>query len=488
MKQPNILWITTDRQRFDTLGCMGNPHVVTPNLDRLAAEGALMTRAFAQNPICSPSRASFLTGRYPRTTRVCRNAQTIPSDERMISRLLADAGYLCGHGGKMHLSSAAPEITQWCEQRIDDGYSAYDWSMHPNRPPADAYAAWLFEKGVTYQSQPIDGSKHVSFGLPEEHSNAAWTAQRAVNFLTLSADAERPWFFTCGFEDPHEPFDPPRSLLQPYLDKLDSIPLPRYTEGELDNKPAFQKHDRGGVWGGGGPHGYFAAEDMDDRDHRLIRAAYWAKIENVDRQIGRILEALEQTGQRENTMILFHSDHGEMLGDHGIYFQGCYFYPEMIQVPLLISLPERIHAGQRETSLTELVDLAPTVLEAAGLPCYEGMQGKSLWSRLTDSEADRSQPHRSDIYSEYYQSIPSSRCYQRFGGAHATHLRTDRYALTVAHNLDTGELYDLEDDPGEVVNLWDHADSQVLKTELLMRLCARMAATIDPLPPTLAAF
>jgi len=477
---PNILWITTDRQRFDTLGCMDNPHVATPNLDRLAAEGALFQRAFAQNPICSPSRASFLTGRYPRTTRVCRNAQAIPPDEKLVSRLLVDAGYVCGHGGKMHLAPGCPTVTQWCERRIDDGYTAYDWSLHPNREPPDAYAAWLFEHGIAYTSEPVNGSPYVSFGLPSEHSNAAWTAQRAINFLTLSADTGRPWFFTCGFEDPHEPFDPPREYLQPYLDNLADVPLPRYTEGELADKPAFQQHDRGGVWGGGGPHGYFAAEDMEATDHRLIRAAYWAKIANVDHQIGRILEALRATGQDANTLIIFHSDHGEMLGDHGIYFQGCYFYPEMIQVPLLMRLPAAIAPGLRSRALVELVDLAPTVLAAAGVPAYPGMQGQSLWPLLT-GQAD-TDTHRDDVYSEYYRSIPNG--YRTFNGAYATHLRNDRYALTVAHNLNTGELYDLQADPDEVRNLWNSPDHQALKAGLLVRLTTRMAETIDPLPPT----
>jgi arylsulfatase len=477
--RPNILWITTDRQRFDTLGCMGNPHVATPNLDRLASEGALLQRAFSQNPICSPSRAGFLTGRYPRTTGVCRNGQTLPADEKLVSRLLADAGYVCGHGGKMHLAPGCPDVTQWCERRIDDGYSVYDWSLHPNREPPDAYAAWLFEHGIRYQSEPVNGSTYVSFGLPAEYSNAAWTAQRAINFLTLSAAGGRPWFFTCGFEDPHEPFDPPREFLQPYLENLSDVPLPRYTEGELENKPAFQKHDRAGVWGGGGPHGYFAAEDMSETDQRLIRAAYWAKIANVDHQIGRILEALRATGQEENTMIIFHADHGEMLGDHGMYFQGCYFYPEMIQVPLLMRLPGSIESGLRSNAMVELVDLAPTVLAAAGLPRYDGMQGNSLWPLLTGA-ADRHR-HREDIYSEYYQSIPGG--YGRFGGAYATHLRNDRYALTVAHNLNTGELYDLQGDPGEVHNLWASAEHQAVKSEMLVRLTTRMADTRDPLPP-----
>ena len=480
MAKPNILWITTDRQRWDTLGCYGNAYVETPNLDGLAAEGACFERAFSQSPICSPSRASFLTGRYPRTTHVNRNGQAIPPGERLISRLLADDGYLCGHGGKLHLAPGDPRITQWCERRIDDGYVVMDWSLHPPGPPVNAYTAWLAEQGVESTRTPVAGSKYIFTGMPPETSNAGWTAQRAINFMKVSAGVERPWFFTCSFEDPHEPFDPPREFLEPYLRRLDDIPLPRYTPGELDNKPAFQRTDRAGVWGGG--RGYFAAETMDDRDHRMIRAAYWAKIALVDYQIGRVLATLRETGQAENTLVLFISDHGEMLGDHGIYFQGCYFYPEMIQVPLIMHMPGKIAGGRRCAGLVELVDLAPTVLEAAGLPGYAGMQGKSLWPALTgEGEVDRQ-----DIYSEYYQAIPNG--YRMHGGAHATHLRNDHYALTAAHNLDTGELYDLRQDPGEVENRWDDPDYRDIKTGLLARLTARMAGTIDPLPPVEGAF
>lgn len=477
--RPNILWITTDRQRWDTLGCYGNPFVATPCLDGLAREGMLCERAFAQNPICSPSRASFLTGRYPRTTHVNRNGQAIPPDERLISRLLADAGYLCGHGGKLHLAPGDPRVTQWCERRIDDGYVVMEWSLHPPGPPVNAYTAWLIEHGIEFTRTPVDGSPYISFGLPAETSNSGWTAQRAINFIKGSAGLDRPWFFTCSFEDPHNPFDPPREFLEPYLARLEEIPLPRYTPGELEGKPAFQRTDRAGVWGGG--KGHFAAEKMAERDHRLIRAAYWAKIELVDAQVGRVLDALRATGQAENTLILFTSDHGEMLGDHGIYFQGCYFYPEMIQVPLIAHFPSRI-AGGRFPGFVELVDLAPTVLDAAGLERYPGMQGRSLWPVLTGETAE----HRPDIYSEYYQAIPNG--YRMHGGAHATHLRTERYALTAAHSLNTGELYDLERDPGEVENRWDDPAYTVIKAELLARLCARMAETIDPLPAVEGAF
>ena len=130
-RRPNILWICTDQQRYDTLGCMGNPWVQTPNLDRLAQRGALFERAYCQSPVCTPSRASFLTGRYPRTTRCRQNGQSIPEDEVLVTRLLADAGYSCGLSGKLHLSPCHPSVAPTGERRIEDGYAEVHWSHTP---------------------------------------------------------------------------------------------------------------------------------------------------------------------------------------------------------------------------------------------------------------------------------------------------------------------------------------------------------------------
>ena len=222
---------------------------------------------------------------------------------------------------------------------------------------------------------------------------------------------------------------------------------------------------------------------MSERDHRMIRAAYWAKVDHIDFQVGLLLGALRETGQDDRTLVLFHSDHGEMLGDHGFYFQGAYFYPEMVRVPLIVSGPG-VRPGLHLTGLVELVDLAPTVLDAVGLERYAGTQGRSLWPIL----AGRADParHREDVYSEFYRAIPGG--YRDHGGAYATGLRTRRYAMTVVHGRDEGELYDLEADPGETVNRWRDPDFLAVKAALLHRLADRMAETIDPLPPTEAPF
>lgn len=482
MSSPNILWITTDRHRADALGCMGNSWVRTPNLDAMARDGACFEQAFCQCSICSPSRASFLTGRYPRATRLNRNGQAIPPDERLASRLFADAGYLCGHVGKLHIAPASPEAGHWSERRIDDGYVFFQWSMHHNNHEMSPYALWLDGQGQEYRAEPVAGSPYVQYGMPSEFSNVSWIASQVIGFVRGSAKVGKPWFCTMGIEDPHNPFDPPREFLDRYLPELDRIPLPRYTPEELENKPVYQRIDRDGVWGSG--RGHFAASRMSEHDFRLWRAAYWAQIDHIDAMIGRVLEALQKIGQLDNTLIVFHADHGEMLGDHGINFQGAYFYPEMLRVPLIMRWPRGFAGGMRYSGFVELVDVAPTLMEAAGLPAFAGMQGRSLLPVLSGACGEA--PHRQDVYSEYYQAIPSS--YSKSGGAYATAVRTEEYALSVCHNLAAGELYDLRADPGEVRNIWDDPAYAEAKIMMLKRLCDRMAATIDPLPPVLGSY
>ncbi len=167
MLRPNILWLCTDQQRFDTIRSLGNQRIRTPNIDQLVEQGVAFTQAYCQSPVCTPSRASFLTGRYPRTTRCRQNGQTIPADEVLVSKMFADAGYRCGLAGKLHLASCSegkPEV------RIDDGYHDFRWSHHPQPDwPENAYTQWLHAKGQSWQdlySGPSTG--YVKEGVPAE--------------------------------------------------------------------------------------------------------------------------------------------------------------------------------------------------------------------------------------------------------------------------------------------------------------------------------
>ena len=474
MSSPNILWICTDQQRFDTLGCYHNSWVKTPHLDRLAAGGTLFENAFCQNPLCTPSRASLLTGRYPRTTRARQNGQCIPDEETLVTRLLADKGYACGLSGKLHLSACAPRICPEIERRIDDGYSEFHWSHHPDGDwPRGDYNLWLRDSGLKYERQPLAASPYVQISMNAEHHQTTWCAQKAINFIE-EADRNVPWLFSVNIYDPHHPFDPPEEFLRPYLERLDEIPLPNYVPGELEEKPTFQSIDHRGAYGG--QRDLYPFDRMNERDHRLVRAAYWAMCDLIDVQVGRMIEALERTGQRENTLVIFMSDHGEMLGDHGIYLKGPHFYESAIRVPLIISWPGVVKA-QRSSALIELVDLAPTLLDAAGLPQHEGMQGRSLWAMLNGTApADR---HRDSIYCEHYGTTHHAPGQE---SAYATMIRTKCHKLTVFHGKTCGELYDLQRDPHETHNLWCNQSYAAVKMELMQHLCDRMAWTVDPLP------
>lgn len=479
----NILWICTDQQRFDTLGCTGSEWVHTPNLDRLASEGVLFENAYAQSPVCAPSRGSFLTGRYPRTCGPRQNGQDIDAKERLLPRILADNGYYCGLAGKLHLSACHDNTGRLMEPRIDDGYHFFQWSHHPQPHhgtnwPANAYNQFLMQNGRDYLTPDRGDCPYVQTGVEEEWHQTAWCVNEAIHFMESARIFGKEWMFSLNCFDPHHPFDPPAEYLERYLNRLDEIPLPNYEEGELNNKPVFQQKDHEGAYD---TKDYYAYEKMSEKDHRLIRAAYWAMVDLIDHQVGRLLDYLEETGQRKDTLILFHSDHGENLGDHGMYLKGPYFYENNVHVPLIISWPGKIPEGRRSRALVELTDLAPTLCEAAGIAPYEGFQGKSFWKLLTGEAELHS--HRSSVYSEYYNSNINHRNPLAF----ATMVSDGRYKLVKVHKQEgeegcCGELYDLEEQPLERVNHYEDPKLLNIRIRLLETMCDRMAQTCDPLP------
>ncbi len=490
--RPNILWICTDSQRWDTLGCYGNEFVTTPNIDRLAREGVLFENAYCQNPLCTPSRGSFLTGRYPVTTRLRQNGQTVPPDLKPISKTLSDSGFICGLSGKLHLSNVDQRLTfgpDWWkvdqkywrvpfEKRVDDGYSVFHWSHGNSIFPHSAYTQWLKQHGWLEQEPDLEANKLgplVSYGRPGDQTHTAFCIDKAIEFIEVhqETDCPHPWMFSINGVDPHPDFHPPEAFMKPYLEKLDDIPLPHYEEGELDDKPSHQKEFYE-------TNGKQATRTWTDRERRLARAAYWASCDHIDYHVGKLLDALDRTGQRENTMIIFTSDHGELLGDHGRTWKGPYLYEGAVHVPLIISWPGKIEQGIRSDALVELTDLAPTILDACEMPADPSMQGRSLWELLTGkAEAGY---FRDDVYCEYYNSNPNN------PPKWLTMIREKRYKMIAVHNTLEGELYDLEADPWEHKNLWDDPQHKDVKIMMLQRMAARMAFTADPMPERVGVF
>ena len=470
--RPNILWICTDQQRFDTIWALGYDHAQTPHLDKLIGQGTTFNNAHCQSPVCAPSRASFLTGRYPRTTRCRQNGQSIPGDEVLVSKIFSDAGYRCGLAGKLHLASCSDGKV---EKRTDDGYDPFHWSHHPQPDwEENEYTKWLTEKGQDWfdlQGEKI--SPYVQIGPPAEFSQTTWCAEKTIDFI--KKENGKPWFFSFNCFDPHHPFDPPKEYLNQF--NPDDMPLPSVHADEADAKTTFQKLDR--IWAHNTP-GEFQVESMTEDDKRLVYAAYMAMVSLIDDQVGRILQALEESGQADDTLVVFMSDHGEMLGDHGIYFKGPHFYDCQMRVPLIMRWPNGgIVENRRVDGFVELVDLMPTFLEAAGLVIPSAVQGSSLLPLLIGGEENEF--CREQVYAEYYNAWTHSEAY-------GTMLRTKSWKVVVYHGTNQGELYDLMEDPDEFFNLWDSPVHAQRKQELVLKCFDASVLSMDPDPPRLGSF
>ena len=466
-RMPNILWICPDMQRFDTIEGLNNNYVHTPNLRKLMSESVTLTHTYVQSPVCSPSRASFLTGRYPHTTGLRSLGQRIRPDEHLVTRILSDYGYACGLSGKLHLS---PTFGGRLEDRINDGYSVFDWSHDLTYlwPTHNMWHVWLREQGVKWPAPPR-GREALTWGVPidPKYTQTAWCSDRAIQFIH-GQRSFNPWLMSVNIFQPHAPYWPTEEYLSHYNPA--DIPGPNYHEGELKNKPVYQQIDHQAGIGGHGP----SFVKTSDLEHRKIKAAYYAMIEQVDTEVGRMLQALEETGQAENTIVVYMSDHGEMLGNHGIIDKGAYFYEGAIRVPMIIRWPGKYKAGLRSDALVEMVDLAPTLLEAAGIAIPERMQGRSLTPLLTGQTTT----HRDSIYCEFFDA------YEIYDAPPpmAVCVRNEHYKIVYYQTLNFGELYDLEKDPDETYNLWDSSNARTARNEMMQLMMSRMIGTVDPVP------
>ena len=472
-KQPNILWICTDQQRYDTIGALGYPGVSTPNIDRLVHEGVAFERAYCQSPICTPSRASFLTGTYPSVTHNIRNGNDRFVERfPLITRTLADTGYDCGLIGKLHLAGAYRRM----EPRTDDGYRYWQFSHAPRDDwkTGHDYADWVRSKGSVLGELTKNPE-----GVPAHLHQTTWCAEKTIEFIKQKRSG--PWLASVNIYDPHLPFNPPgeyRKMFDP-----GKMPDPLFRKSDLDTQRQLAGVDFLSAvsdpsdldiaspvipWSPQSLSEFIAQKDGQaenppqfKRDAWTLKAAYYAMIKLIDDQIGRILDVLEETGQRENTLIIFTSDHGEMLGDHGLISKGCRFYEGLVHVPLIMSWPGQFSEGLIAKGLVELLDIAPTLLNEAALTAQEWMQGRSL-SSILRGQADPDF-FRESVRCEYYDAV------DRSDGTFATMYLDTRYKLVVYHGHNLGELYDLKNDPGEFDNLWsDPAFSQV-KMDLLLR-------------------
>jgi arylsulfatase A-like enzyme len=477
--RPNILWYCTDQQRYDTIRCLGNKYINTPNIDRLAAKGTAFRRAYTQSPICTPSRASFLTGRYPASHQVQRNGtDRFPSHERLVTKILAESGYDCGLIGKLHLARAKGRTGE----DIDHGYRYVQWSHHPQPwgPSGNAYGDWLEqEKGVRIEDlwAPLKGNFYRP-GVPEEYHQTTWCTEKAMEFISEKRNG--PWLLSMNPFDPHPPFDPPKEYLDRYNPQ--DMPFPLFRESDIERQNAFHSVDlqssaavnpmlavRGDP--PADPSKDTASRPPASYNARKIIAAYYGMIELIDRQFGRLVDFLAERGELENTLIIFTSDHGELLGDHGLLYKGCRFFEGLVHVPLIISWPQRFRADLRSQALVELLDLPETLLDAAGLPIPDAMQGKSLFPILTgESEPELHKPY---VVSEYFDATDLPL------GSHGSMYFDGRYKSALYHDAGLCEIFDLQEDPGEFTNRAEDPGFTAQKAELIEKHCNAMMGTVS---------
>ena len=366
----NVVLVCTDQQRRDSMGCCGNAAAETPRLDGLARSSLRFTRAYVTNPICMPNRMSMFTGMYPRNHGVWTNGLLAQGTPPLLSDLMGQAGYSTGSAGKLHFGPYGGDagnresLALW--KRLGDDW---DWNGpyggfehveltigHTNA--VAHYGRWFRGRGGTpgMRVELPSGARE----MPVELHDSIFVGERAAAFVR--ANRARPFFLFASFPDPHHPFDPPRALAEKHQAR--TLPPPIGDAGDLETRPPhYLAHFRGG-WHRRGPvpEEHPAGPDAVTVHNR--RANTFAMVELIDRGVGMILDALEETGLRDDTLVIFTSDHGELLGDHGLWYKGPFYYEGLLGVPLLVSGPG-VEPGVTD-ALVSTVDLAPTVLELAG--------------------------------------------------------------------------------------------------------------------------
>jgi arylsulfatase A-like enzyme len=472
----NIILITADQMRADAMGCAGNPAVLSPNLDALAAAGTRMDRAYCVNPICSPSRTSLFTGRYPHATGVWNNGIPLSKEEVTLCDYLKPLGYRCVANGKMHFrpqlepkgqqGRLQPTCRSYREEPRRDGtfYGFDEHHMVEDIGPSE-YMDWLAEqypdfapKGLFRPQGPQiqrDGSD-----LPPEAHPTRWVGDRSVETVE-NHDTSRPLFMWMSFVDPHHPFDAPKKYVDMYRGR--EIPDPIGSVEDLAPRPEHLLNPPDGYWPGGAkPHG------MSPDRIRDIRRNYFAMVTFLDEQVGRVIQALKQRGMYENSLIIFSADHGELLGDHGLLTKGPFLYESLIRIPMLFAGPG-VRADTCCDALMENVDVLPTLLEMLGRDVPYGVQGRSQKSVLDGTCPNRRESALCsfDIHDD---------------GLRLKSLVTPGAKLTLFTGRDFGELFDLEQDPQERRNRFDDPDCEKLQADLMRRLARRMMMDEDSLP------
>jgi arylsulfatase A-like enzyme len=400
-------------------------------------------------------------------------------DKGLISKLFSENGYVCGLAGKLHLASAATGA----ENRSEDGFSSFFHSHDPwqgYETGNNAYTKWLFSQGFAPETAFSKGNgKRAFYGmksdLPSEFRQTRWCFDRAKEFI--DAHRKTPWLFMVNTFDPHPPFDAPYDLEQKYLDRELEDPIYSAEEDCMDfgqTRDFYHQTDR--------------CTPPDEKTRRC-KASYYGMIELIDREVGAIIDYLKEKGEWKDTIVIFQSDHGEMLGDHGLMRKGCRFFEGAVRVPLIITYGKRFACDRRYEGITELRDVFPTLLDACGIDGnYEG-DAISLLPILTARKSDIPNRHRSYARCEYYKAIDTRFIRKKNAkDCYATMYVTDRYKIVLYHGISYGQLFDLEEDPREIHNLWNDDAYKTLKYRLILESYEKTVRAQEANPEIIAEF
>lgn len=499
MKKPNILLITSDQQHWNTIGAF-NPEISTPNLDRLVKEGTTFTRAYCPNPTCTPSRASIITGMYPSQHGAYAIGTKLSEEQTTIGELLQEAGYRTGLVGKAHFqplvsteeypSLESYPILQDLEfwKRFDEEFYGFqDVELarnHTNEAHVGQhYAIWMEEKSCynwrDYFVPPtgtMDPKEKYHWKIPEKYHYNTWIAERINARMTEYVENDEPFFLWASFFDPHPPYLVPAPWDTMY--DPNKLTLPTLVPGEHDkNPPHFRKTQEKNPdfsdyidsnISNIGNIGFRSHAHVTEEEARKNMAVYYGMISMMDKYIGKILSHLDQLGIADNTIVVFTSDHGHFFGQHGLHDKGGFHYEDVLRIPFIVRYPNHVPSGKVSSSMQSLVDLAPTFLSFAGIEIPSFMTGvdqKEVWTGQKEMARDH-------IICEN-RSQPT-----------ALHMRTyvdERYKITIYYNRTFGEIFDLQEDPNELNNLWDDPNYLELKAELLLKL-AWAELGKEPLP------
>lgn len=453
----NVLYICSDDLN-NSLSCYGHSVVKSPRIDELASRGTRFDRAYCQYPLCNPSRSSFLTGLRPDQTTVLDNAkqfrEQVP-DVVTLPQLFQKAGYFVARVGKLYHYGVPNQIgtdglddpPSWMAAFNPRGRDRFDepkiFTLTPGPPPTfGGTPSWLAADGEDAEQTDAIGAD---------------TAARLIELF--AQNKEKPFFLACGFYRPHTPYVAPKKYFEQYPPEKAGVV---YTPpGDLDDIPAAALTSR--------------RTDMDEKLQREARQAYFASITFMDQQVGKLLDTLDRLKLRDKTVVVFHSDHGYHLGEHGCLWQKQSVFEESARVPLIISAPGQKAAGKGTAALAELVDVYPTVAELCGLKAPANLPGKSLVPQMNDA----SQTGKGFALTQVRRGggggggkakakadNPNATAKQKAKAGPAFNgysLRTERYRYTEWDEGKQGtELYDHEKDPQEFTNLAKdaaHADT-----------------------------